>query len=104
MNDTNANDAKPFNLAKAFLARQQALAATLGVTASFTSHGTTIGDASEANWVQMLRSVLPTRYGISPIFAVDHQGRISEQIDIAIYDQQYAPLFFTSPAGVRIVP
>jgi hypothetical protein len=98
------SDPRPFNLSKAFLRRQEVLAAELGVTASFTEHPTTIGDASEANWVDMLRSVLPNRYGVGPIFAVDHLGHISQQVDIAVYDQQYAPLFFTSKTGVRIVP
>lgn len=105
MSETStSDDPRPFNLSKAFLHRQEVLAAQLGVTASFTGHTTTIGDASEANWVEMLRSVLPNRYGVGPIFAIDHLGHISEQIDIAIYDQQYAPLFFTSKAGVRIIP
>lgn len=104
MSDATDGEPKPFNLPKAFLRRQEVLAAELGVTAAFTSHTTTIGDASEANWVNMLRSILPYRYGVGPIFAVDYEGRISEQIDIAVYDQQYAPLFFTSPTGVRVVP
>ncbi|MEV5906123.1 DUF6602 domain-containing protein [Streptomyces sp. NPDC052127] len=31
-------------------------------------------------------------------------GGQSEQIDIAIYDRQYSPIWFQSPAGERIVP
>lgn len=93
-----------FSLPEAFLRRQQVLAAELGVTAGFTSHPTTVGDATEANWVAMLRSVLPNRYGVGGLQAVDSRGDISEQIDVAIYDQQYAPLFFRSAGGVLIVP
>ena len=104
MTDSSDDAPKPFNLPKAFLHRQDVLAAELGVTGAFTAHMTTIGDASEARWGSMLRSVLPNRYGVSPVFVIDHVGHISDQIDLAVYDQQYAPLFFTSPAGVRIIP
>jgi hypothetical protein len=96
---------KPFNLRAAFQARQHALVEDLKVTASFTAHSTTIGDAHEADWVAMLRSWLPNRYGIGPIFAVDANGRQSQQIDVGIYDQHYAPSWFETPkGGVQFVP
>lgn len=93
-----------FNLRAAFEARQRALVGDLKVAAEFTSHGTTIGDAHEADWVAMLRSWLPNRYGVGPIFAVDSNGRQSQQIDVAIYDQHYAPSWFQTRGGVQIVP
>lgn len=95
---------RAFNLRGAFLAKQEALSATLKVTAEFTAHGTTIGDASEVDWTAMLSSFLPARYGVGPIFAVDSRGQQSHQIDVAVYDRQYAPLWFETPAGVRVVP
>lgn len=96
---------KKFDLAAGYARRQDALAAALRIPASFTKHGTTIGDASEANWGEMLRTFLPARYGVGPIFAVDSKGYESQQIDLAIYDRQYSPLFFDSPgSGVLVVP
>ncbi|MGJ9372562.1 DUF6602 domain-containing protein [Nesterenkonia sp. CF4.4] len=95
---------KSFDLREAFLAKQEALSMALQVTARFTQHGTTIGDASEANWTRMLREFLPGRYGIGPAFAVDSRGRQSQQIDVAVYDRQYAPLWFSTPAGALVVP
>ena len=95
---------KPFDLRAAFQARQSALVENLKVTASFTPHGTTIGDAHEADWVAMLRSWLPNRYGVGPIFAVDALGRQSQQIDVGIYDQHYAPSWFVTTGGVQFVP
>ncbi len=95
---------RPFDLRAAFEARQQALSADLKVPVDFTAHGTTIGDASEADWNAMLRSWLPNRYGVGPIFAVDANGRQSQQIDVGIYDQQYAPKWFETRAGVHFVP
>jgi hypothetical protein len=102
--DATAEGAKPFDLRRAFLAKQNALLAALNVTIEFTEHGTTIGDASEANWSAMLRQFLPARYGVGPVFAVDSVGRQSQQIDVAIYDRQYAPLWFQSPGGALFVP
>ena len=37
----------------------------------------------EADWVGLIRDFLPTRYAVGPIFAVDHHGNMSEQIDAA---------------------
>ena len=95
---------RPFDLRAAFLAKQNALLTALRVTAAFTPHGTTIGDASEVNWTAMLRSFLPARYGVGPVFAVDSRERQSHQIDVAVYDRQYAPLWFETPSGVLFVP
>lgn len=83
-----------FNLGQAFMQRQIALSRELEMPSAFTAHPTTIGDGSEANWVRMLRSFLPNRYAIGPIFALDAVGGRSEQIDLAIYDRQYSPLWF----------
>ncbi len=91
------------DLKEAFLARQKVLSTELELPLAFTSHPTTIGDASEANWVRMLKSFLPGRYEVGPVFALDAQGQQSEQIDLAIYDRQYSPLWFQAGAS-RIVP
>lgn len=88
---------------RAFMQRQKLLSSELEIPLEFTSHPTAIGDASEANWTRMLKSFLPARYEVGPIFALDAQGQRSEQIDLAIYDRQYSPLWFES-AGNRFVP
>lgn len=92
-----------FDLKRAFLQRQKAMSAELEIPLEFTTHPTAIGDASEANWVRMLKSFLPGRYEVGPIFALDAKGGRSEQIDLAIYDRQYSPLWFEA-AGNRYVP
>lgn len=92
-----------FDLKRAFLQRQKAMSAELEIPLEFTNHPTAIGDASEANWVRMLKSFLPGRYEVGPIFALDARGGRSEQIDLAIYDRQYSPLWFEA-AGNRYVP
>ncbi len=75
----------------------------LGLTPAFTNHPTTKGDANEAQWVSVLANFLPGRYGVGPIFAIDSRGGQSDQIDLAVYDRQYSPLFFEE-GDVRFVP
>jgi hypothetical protein len=86
---------RKFDLGRAFMRKQVLLSKELQIPLEFTDHSTTIGDASEANWVRMFRSFLPGRYEVGPIFALDAMGEQSEQIDLAIYDRQYSPLWFT---------
>lgn len=99
-----ADDVHRFNLRDAYLRRQDQLLATLNVTPGFTDHPSAKGNASEVDWRAMLSSLLPGRYGVGPIFAVDSRGQRSDQIDIAIYDRQYAPLFFETSAGDLVIP
>jgi hypothetical protein len=94
---------KKVDLAAAFAQRQRALTSELGLPLDLTTHPTALGDAAEANWRGMLKSILPGRYEVGPIFAMDSNGQQSDQIDIAIYDRQYAPLWFTIGSN-RIVP
>ncbi|MGG7507539.1 DUF6602 domain-containing protein [Plantibacter sp. YIM 135249] len=94
---------KTVDLEQAFLQRQKLLSAELEIPLEFTNHPTTIGDASEANWGRMLKSFLPGRYAIGPVFALDATGAQSEQVDLAIYDRQYSPLWFKAGTSL-IVP
>lgn len=81
-----------FDLGEAFLLRQEQLLATLGVGRTVGGHPLAIGDDSELNWRGMLDSILPTRYRVSKGFAVDADGRRSEQIDLLIHDRHFCPV------------
>ena len=52
------------------------------------------GDSSENEWINWLTKYLPKRYKVDKAFVVDHEGFISEQIDVVIYDRQYSPFVF----------
>lgn len=93
-----------FDLKDAYLRKQRHLLAALDIAPGFFEHPGSKGDATEANWHAMLREFLPGRYGVGTIFAVDSRGNRSHQIDLAIYDQQYAPLFFESADKTLVVP
>lgn len=93
-----------FDVAAAFRRKQSTLLDSHASIRDMTSHPTTMGDHSEADWVSVLKSFLPERYIVGPIFAVDADGATSEQIDVAVYDRQYSPLWFGSQGGVDFVP
>jgi len=66
-------------------------------------HPTAKGDASEQNWLKMFCDYLPRRYCAEKAFVVDSTGRLSEQIDVVIFDQQYSPFLFNQD-GTFYVP
>jgi hypothetical protein len=58
------------------------------------SHPGTKGDASEYCWIEMLQKYLPQRYSVAKAFVLDSDGKLSDQIDIVIFDRQYSPFLF----------
>ncbi len=101
---TTASQPNRIDLHQAYLAKQELLLARLGVMKNFTSHPSTVGDESEANWIGMLSEFLPSRYRVSSGQVVDHTGQLSDQIDVIIYDQQYSPLLLAAESGTVFVP
>lgn len=85
---------RPFDLVAAFRAKSKQLAATMDAAHAVTTHGPTIGDASEAGWRTMLEEFLPRRYAVSTAFVVDSFEHESEQIDIVVHDRHFTPLFW----------
>lgn len=94
----------PFDIAAAFRNKEIALRASFLAIRDVTAHPTERGDQGEADWVGLIRDFLPTRYAVGPIFAVDHHGNMSQQIDVAVYDNHYSPQWFGSAGGTRFVP
>ncbi|GAA3728071.1 hypothetical protein GCM10022378_16120 [Salinicoccus jeotgali] len=80
--------------------KQKALTAKLE---SVISHPTSKGDNSESAWINFFRSFLPSKYSIDKGFIFDSTGKISEQIDIIIYDALYAPLIFETETGEKYI-
>src|SRR5207248_10944508 len=67
------------------------------------SHPGTKGDASEAVWLEMLKTYLPQRYRATKGHVVDSDGSFSQQIDVLIFDRQYSPFIFEFQ-GQTIIP
>lgn len=93
-----------FDIAKAFQNKSIAMQASFLAIREVTKHPTIRGDQSEADWVGLIGDFLPKRYAVGPIFAVDHYGHMSEQIDAAVYDTHYSPQWFGTSGSTRFVP
>jgi hypothetical protein len=66
----------------------------LSTSRKHITHPGTKGDASELCWLEMLGNYLPQRYRAEKAFVLDSEGKLSEQIDIVIFDRQYSPFLF----------
>ena len=93
-----------FDIAGAFRDKQASMLTSHSAIRRVSTHPTTLGDQSERDWIGVLEGFLPERYAVGPIFAVDADGGISEQIDVAVYDRQYSPLWFGAQGGCDFVP
>jgi hypothetical protein len=67
------------------------------------THSGARGEASEEDWLRVLKDHLPHRYQADRAFVIDSRGACSEQIDVVIYDRQYSPFLFNQ-ANQRYVP
>lgn len=90
------------DLRQLFSGLQEQMRAKLGTITQSVSHPTTKGDATELNWITMLKDYLPKRYKVDKAFVVDSTGKISEQIDIVIYDQHYSPFLFNQDGTIYV--
>lgn len=93
-----------FDIRDALLDKQATLLAGHESLRGMTRHGTTLGDHDERQWTEILRGFLPERYDVGSIFAVDHHGNQSQQIDVAIYDRNFSPLWFGQRDSTSFVP
>lgn len=66
-------------------------------------HPVTKGEHCESAWIDFFRSFLPSKYAIDKGFVFDARGRVSDQIDIIIYDALYSPLIFGTDSGEKFV-
>jgi hypothetical protein len=85
-----------------FLSLQEQMVAKFNTTRGFIRHTPTKGAAAEQNWLSMLNAYLPQRYRADSAFVVDSGGRLSEQIDMVIYDRQYSPLILRQDGALYI--
>ncbi len=89
-----------FDIKTLMKSKQDILTANLSV---LLSHPTTKGEHCEAAWIDFFRSFLPSKYAVDKGFVFDHNGKVSEQIDIIIYDALYSPLVFGTESGEKFV-
>lgn len=78
-------------LRRAFSLQQEVLSKQLEMAANTITHDPTYGQVTEKHFINILRHYLPNRYSVNSAIVIDCTGRTSDQIDVVIYDRQYAP-------------
>ena len=60
-----------------------------------TNHQLTAGTYREEIWADFFRRIVPKKFNIArSVFIIDSKENISNEVDIAIYDEQYTPYIF----------
>jgi hypothetical protein len=92
-----------FDLGRLFGAYVAEIEAALAATRGILWHPGQKGAAVEARFRELLRKVLPARFGVSEGVIYDHLGARSGQCDIVIFDKDQAPIVFNEN-GTRAIP
>jgi len=93
---------KKINIKQLFAALDEEMRMKLSSKIDEIYHPTAKGSEIELNWIGLLRSYLPERYRVDSGFVVDHEGNVSEQIDVIIYDRHFTPFIFRGENVVYI--
>ncbi len=78
------------------------MTAQLATNKKYILHPTSKGDSFENSWIDWLNEYLPKRYRVDKAFIIDSKGKLSQQIDIVIYDKQYSPFVFNQNGTLYI--
>jgi len=90
------------DLKELFMGLQKSMAEELKTLRKNVKHSGSKGEACEQCWITMLRKYLPKRYSVEKAFVVDTFGKLSQQMDIVIFDQQYSPFLFHSHGALYV--
>jgi len=85
-----------------FLGLQEQMITKLVTNRKQIPHPGTKGDAAELCWLEMLGNYLPQRYRAEKAFVLDSEGKLSDQIDIVIFDRQYSPFLFNQDNALYV--
>lgn len=91
------------DLKEMFAELQTEMNAALDLNRKVILHQGSKGDATENKWIEFFRTYLPKRYNIDKAMVIDHEGNVSQQIDIVVYDALYTPFIFNHD-GFMYIP
>lgn len=89
------------DLKNMFALKQNQMEASFNANNALT-HSVSKGDATEAEWINWFKN-FGSKYKAERAFIIDHNGNVSEQIDIVLYDSYYSPLIFENN-GEKYIP
>lgn len=68
------------------------------------NHHLTAGHNREKIWLDLFRQIIPMKFAIRQgVFLIDSQGRVSKEVDIAVFDEQYTPYIFNY-GNIHFIP
>ena len=91
------------DLKEMFAGLQIEMNAALNINRFAIRHQGSKGDATEDKWIEFFRTYLPKRYNVDKAMVIDHEGNVSQQIDIVLYDVFYTPFIFNHD-GFKYIP
>lgn len=60
-----------------------------------SKHDGLTGDHREQMWINLFRSIIPKKFSLAQgVIIIDSNGKVSNEVDIAVYDEQYTPYVF----------
>ncbi len=60
-----------------------------------SEHDGLTGDYREQMWMKLFRSIIPQKFSMAQgVMIIDVERKVSKEIDIAVYDEQYTPYVF----------
>lgn len=60
-----------------------------------SEHGGLTGNYREEMWMRLFRSIIPLKYSMAQgVMIIDSDGNVSNEVDIAVFDEQYTPYVF----------
>ncbi|MCG8498784.1 MAG: hypothetical protein MJB12_00040 [Firmicutes bacterium] len=60
-----------------------------------SEHNGLTGNHREQMWVKFFRGILPQKFSLAQgVMIIDSQGKVSKEVDIAVFDEQYTPYVF----------
>ncbi len=79
------------DLHEIFLGLQKEMLHRMETVRKTVGHAPSMGDEGEEEWIEIFQHFLPKRYQADKAFVVDSNGKISDQMDVVIFDRQYSP-------------
>jgi len=68
------------------------------------NHPPTIGGFREEIWKQLFEQIIPKKYVIEQsVFLMDSAGNVSDEVDLAIFDEMYTPYIFRN-GRIKFIP
>ena len=68
------------------------------------NHSPTIGGYREEIWKQLFEQIVPKKYVIEQsVFLIDSDGNVSDEVDLAIFDEMYTPYIFRK-GRIKFIP